>query len=222
MSLLYFEHRNCTVWFKPYTLMALHTAHILQQIWYTSAFCCFCAANAKWVATLPRYPTPPSEQIRGWPLKPWAVNSTIFSTSSTVQDKFTIERPCSFCEPSSVLMCRWTDVACLTRSSLVREHMQSQTGAMKTVNKGPWHHLDRQEEHVFSKSQDPRGNLRHTLAAHKLSGAIYSYQIGYIAIGVTPPCPAILDRQPAINVTCNVCQLVHTDSKWKTTRHVLK
>lgn len=30
-----------------------------------------------------------------------------------------------------------------------------------------------------------------------------------MAIDVTPPCPAILDEQPAINVTCNVCQL-HT------------
>lgn len=36
-------------------------------------------------------------------------------------------------------------------------------------------------------------------------------KLGYIAIGATPPCPAILDRQPAINVTSNVCQNSHTD-----------
>lgn len=97
--------------------------------------------------------------------------------------------------------------ACLTFSFLVREHMQSQTGAMKTVNKEPRHHLGLQDEHSFTKSNEQRGNFTQTSATHKRSGSGYSYQMGYIAIGVTPPCPAILDRQPAINVTCNVCQL---------------
>lgn len=133
-----------------------------------------------------------------------AVNSSI-STSSTFQDKFTIDWLCSF--DNTAVRCVQVDCSCFTRSFIVREHMQSHTGGTKTVNKGSWHHLGRHVEHICTKSQDSRGNLRHTLAKHKQFGAMCSYQIGYIAIGATPPCPAILDRQPAINVTSNVCQL---------------
>ncbi len=93
--------------------------------------------------------------------------------------KFTTERLCPFVSPAV----RYVQVgcACLTRSFPVPEHMQSQTGAVKTVNKGPWHHLGRREEHI--KEPRPERKLETHFSSTQtirrdifISNWLYSYR----------------------------------------------
>lgn len=99
-----------------------------------------------------------------------------------------------FCEHASVPSTGTS--ACLTRSFRVRGHIQSHTGKTKTVNKGPWHHLGRREEHLITQSQYRSEEFGHSLATNELLGAINSYQTGDISVSFHRVPPSWTGSQP--------------------------
>lgn len=131
ISLHWFEIKKQAVRLNPDALIAVHGIIIFcSKCVNISAFSLFCAA------ALPRYPTPPSEQIRGWPHGARAVKSPIFSTSSTTEDKNLRRGALLFVSPAMCVCSTGGLGLHITRSFLAGECMQNQTGTMKTVNKG--------------------------------------------------------------------------------------
>lgn len=156
-------------------------------------------------------PTTPSEQIHGWVLK--IELSTAPSSLHDPQSKIKEEGLCPVEGPAVVLSAGRPHIQHVAFWS--KSTCKAKLGVMKAVNKGPWHHRSRQEEQLFTRRKAPGGNLGNSFATQKTTLS-HIFISNWWYISVTPPCPAILDRQPAINVTCNGCQLVLT--KRKTTR----
>lgn len=124
----------------------------LVQVWHHSGSCWFRGANASLhFLGIPHHLASTSVDVpsnRVWAAAHFTPHSSTYT-----------HRRGALLGVTAAVSCLQVACACLAPSFVVREHMHSRRGAIRTVNKRLWHHTGQQEEHNW----EPRGSLRCTL-----------------------------------------------------------